>query len=271
VTLPGGVPFIDTHAHLDDPVFDSDRDQVLASSRAVGVGHLINIGFSPERWTSSCRLRNSFAGVEIAIGLHPQLAADFNEELRKQLEFAVEDLRPIAIGETGFDYSRRGPAPEAQERAFLAQLELAASAKLPVIIHQRDAADALMTTLDRWHASSPIVLHSFDGDERLVAWAIERGCYVGIGGLATKPSSAPLRQFLSAVPRDRLLLETDAPYLPPPGAERRNSPANLPAIAEILAPLWELFGPELGRITADNASRLFGLDTCDREAPERET
>jgi TatD DNase family protein len=271
VTLPGGALFVDTHAHLDDPVFDVDRDHVMAVSRDAGVRHVINVGFSPERWDTSHQLKTEFEGVEIAIGLHPQLAAEFDEELMDRLESAVNNLHPVAIGETGFDYSREDPAPESQQRAFLAQLDLAASAGLPVIIHQRDAAEALMTTLDRWLGSSPIVLHSFDGSDRLVAWAIDRGCYVGIGGLAAKPRSEPLRQLLPAVPHDRLLLETDAPYLSPPGAGRRNLPANLPAIASTLGPLWDLSGNDLGLITAANATRLFGLDSDNGETRERET
>jgi TatD DNase family protein len=123
-----------------------------------------------------------------------------------------------------------------------------------------------MAVLDRWHASPLLVLHSFDGTPQLTDWAIERGCYIGVGGLATKPRSGPLRQLLAGVPLDRLLLETDAPYLSPPTAKRRNEPANLPAIAEMLGPLWDLSSAELARITTRNAVDLFQVHIQDAAA-----
>jgi TatD DNase family protein len=121
-----------------------------------------------------------------------------------------------------------------------------------------------MTELDRWPGLAPIVLHSFDGTQRLADWAKERGCFVGIGGLATRRSSEPLRERLMRITTDRLLLETDSPYLAPPGsANRRNAPTNLPRIAAALAPLWNLSGEELCWLTSLNAVGLFGLPAVD--------
>jgi TatD DNase family protein len=147
-----------------------------------------------------------------------------------------------------------------QERAFRGQLDIAAAFGLPIIVHQRDASDALTTELDQWPELAPIVLHSFDGTQRLADWARERGCFVGIGGLAVRRSSEPLRQSLRRITTDRLLLETDSPYLAPPGsASGRNDPRNLPGIATVLAPLWNLSGEELCWQTSVNAVALFGL------------
>ncbi len=158
----------------------------------------------------------------------------------RDLKRAIEVLHPVAIGETGFDFSRAAPSFEAQERAFRGQLEIAAAAGLPTIIHQRDASDALMTELDRWPSLAPIVLHSFDGTQRLADWARERGCFVGIGGLATRRSSGPLREALMRIPVDRLLLETDSPYLAPPGS-REPAQCSQP-ISPGLPPCWPRFG-----------------------------
>jgi TatD DNase family protein len=257
---PGSSPIVDTHTHLDDPAFAVDRDSVLRMSRAAGVRHFVNIGYGPDRWESSRALRDRHADVDFALGLHPQLADQFGTSLFRDLRRAIDVLSPVAIGETGFDFSRAAPGFAEQERAFRGQLEIAGAFGLPTVVHQRDASDALMIELDRWPDLAPIVLHSFDGTQRLADWARERGCFVGIGGLATRRSSEPLRETLMRITTDRLLLETDSPYLAPPGSpSRRNDPTNLPGIAAALAPLWNLSGEELCWLTTLNATGLFGL------------
>jgi TatD DNase family protein len=139
-------------------------------------------------------------------------------------------------------------------------LAIAADARLPVIIHQRNAAEDLIAELDRWPNVALIVLHSFDGTPRLRDWAVERGCFVGIGGLAAKTGSQGLRDLLRTIPMERLLLETDSPYLPPPHAtSRRNAPANLGMIAGELAPVWSIEATDLCRVTSANAAEAFGL------------
>ena len=264
IQAPESPPIVDTHTHLDDPAFDLDRDAVIEASRAAGVRHFVNIGYEPDRWESSRALRERHPDINFAVGLHPQLAGQYDASVARALQRAIEDMTPVAVGETGFDFSRAAPSVEAQERAFRGQLELAASEQLPTIIHQRDASDVLMTELDRWPNLAPIVLHSFDGTQRLADWARERGCFVGIGGLATRRSSALLREVLVRIPVDRLLLETDSPYLAPPGsASRRNAPANLPRIAAVLAPLWNVTQEELCWQTSMNAVGLFGLPAAD--------
>jgi TatD DNase family protein len=160
----------------------------------------------------------------------------------------------------GLDFAPGNPAPDIQQRAFTGQLELASAVGLPVVIHQRAAADELANVIDRAAVTTPIVLHSFDGTPRLTDWAIERRAFVGIGGLATRRSSEHLRHLLATVPTDRLLLETDAPYLVPAGIkDRRNVPANLPFVATRLSSLWDVLPEELCRITTANAIALFGI------------
>ena len=255
---------VDTHTHLDDPAFDADRELVIEASRGAGLRHFVNIAYEPSRWESSRALREKHPDVDIALGLHPQLAAEFDTTLIRELEQAIDDLAPVAVGEIGFDFSRSAPSFEEQERAFRGQLAIAAATGLPTVIHQRDASEALISELENWPNLAPIVLHSFDGTQRLADWAKERGCFVGIGGLAARRSSESLRELLVQIPVDRLLLETDSPYLAPPGAaSRRNSPANLPTIAAILGPLWNLSGEELCRLTSTNAASLFRLSAVD--------
>ena len=256
-------PIIDTHTHLDDEAFRNDQDAVMGASRAVGVRRFINIGYSPETWESSRALQSRHPDVDLALGLHPQQAARFTPEMGRDLSRAIVDYGAIAIGEIGFDFSRSRPNFDDQERAFRGQLEIASREGLPTIIHQREAGRALIAELDRWPALAPIVLHSFDGTSELSDWALERGCYIGIGGLAARRSSNALRALLTEMPVNRLLLETDSPYLAPPGADKRNTPVNLPVIATMLAPLWNLNGEELCRASFANAVELFGLTEAD--------
>jgi TatD DNase family protein len=268
IPASGLPPIIDTHTHLDDPAFDLDRDTVIAMSRAAGVRHFVNIGYEPDRWESSRALRDRHADVDFALGLHPQLAGQYETSLIRDLKRAMEILNPVAIGETGLDFSRAAPGFAEQERAFRGQLEIASTLRLPTIIHQRDASDALISELDRWPDLAPIVLHSFDGTERLADWARERDCFVGIGGLATRRSSESLREVLKRIRTDRLLLETDSPYLTPSGApNRRNDPTNLSRIAAALAPLWNMSGEDLCWLTSVNATDLFNLPAIDLTQP----
>jgi TatD DNase family protein len=176
-------------------------------------------------------------------------------------------LRPVAIGESGFDLARGDSTIEVQRRAFQFQIALATASRLPLVIHQRQASDELISELDRWPGLANIVLHSFDGTPQLTGWAIERGCYIGVGGLAARDSSGALRALLKTTPADRLVLETDSPYLAPPGAPRRNTPAALPLIVDRLASLWGLAKEEMCRVTTENACRLFALG-CGRPRPQ---
>lgn len=247
--------------HLDEPAFDDDRDQVLDRARLVGVRWFVNIGHTPLRWRTSARLRDRHPDVAFSIGVHPLDADAYAHSVHRALRRAVHELNPVALGEMGLDFFRSSPPRAVQETAFRAQLDIAAEFALPIIIHQRNAAAEVMAILEVWESPAPIVLHSFDGTKEMAVWAADRGCLIGIGGLAIKPSSGELRDVLRGIPADRLLLETDSPYLAPPGAaSRRNTPANLPLIAGLLAPLWDLSVEDLCARTTDNAERVFARD-----------
>lgn len=250
---------VDTHAHLDDPAFDGDRDDVLAAAEAVGVHRIFNVGYNPDRWKTTLALANDHPTVSPVLGLHPQQADAFTDALLEELASALLDGGARAVGEIGLDFSRNRPAPSLQRRAFVAQLDLAGRLGLPIVIHQRAAEDEVIDVLRDAPDLPAVVLHSFDGTARLARFALDRGYHVGVGGLSTRHSAAPLREVLRSLPTERLVLETDAPYLLPPGLKsRRNEPANVALIAERVAPLWHLTAQELALATTANVLRVFG-------------
>lgn len=249
--------FIDTHAHLDDPQFP-DLPDVLEQSRARGVERVINIGYGPTRWQTTLELAERVPMIAPVLGFHPLDAAEFTSESFARLRELIDTHRPVAIGEAGIDLFREAPPIEIQQAAFAAQIELAIATGLPLVIHQRAAEDEVYAMLSGSDESLHVILHSFDGTARMVALGIERGWYFGVGGLMTKQSSQPLREVLKTVPLERIVLETDSPYLVPAGVKpRRNSPANIPAIATHLAALTGHDIAEIAEITTRNAFAAF--------------
>lgn len=259
-TAPAPLPLIDSHAHLDDPAFDVDRAAVLAATFAAGITTIVNVGYCPERWETTRALAAAEPRVVAALGLHPAHAAEWSDALGERLR-AAAGQGAVAIGEVGIDLYRDGPSLDRQREAFSAQLDLALSINLPVIVHQRAAEQELLALLAARDRSPPLLFHSFEGSDRLARFAVERGCFVGVGGLAIKPSAGDLRRVLSRVPMERILLETDAPYLPPAeSGARRNTPANLPVIADRAAPIWGTTAEELAARTTATTRAFFSLD-----------
>jgi TatD DNase family protein len=251
------ITFIDTHAHLDDPQFP-DLPEVLERTRAQGVERVINIGYGPERWDSTLALAATYPMISPVLGIHPLDAHEFNPESFARLRSLIEQHRPVAIGEAGIDLFRQAPPIEIQRDAFAAQIALAIETSLPLVIHQRAAEDEVYSMLAGSDESLHVILHSFDGTARMVEPGIERGWYFGVGGLMTKQSSQPLRDVLKTIPLERIVLETDSPYLVPAGVKpRRNSPANIPAIATHLAALTGRSITEIAEITTRNAFAAF--------------
>ncbi|MDQ3694275.1 MAG: TatD family hydrolase [Chloroflexota bacterium] len=251
--------FIDTHAHLDDPAFDHDRDDVFARAAANGVRRVINVGYRPERWKSTIALCQRYPLAAHMLGLHPHHADDWSAKTESDLLSLAQTTSPVAIGEIGLDYFRPGPASEAQAEAFNRQLTLALELGLPAVIHQRAAEEDLISNLIKEVRASQVLLHSFEGTNRLANLVNDRGFYVGVGGLATRTGSEALRQVLRRISLDRVVLETDSPYLSPAGsAVRRNTPATIPLIAERLAPIWDVDQAAFAAATTTNAERLFG-------------
>ncbi len=261
--------FVDTHAHLDDGRFERDLDSVLDAAAAEGVGHVVNIGYRPLRWQTSIALMRRRPDVSFTLGLHPHHADEFSPALLSDLAAHIEAHRPVALGEIGLDYFRDFSDRGAQRHSFAAQLQLAAQHRLPVVIHMRGDVEAdLRAELNRSPSELICVLHSFDGSEEFAAYALERGFFFGVGGLITRPSNTRLHEIVRSLPMDRLLLETDAPYLTPDGVkDRRNSPVNIPVIAAALASIKGELVDEIARATTENAVRLFHLRTGGKPLP----
>lgn len=249
--------FIDTHAHLDDPQFP-DLAEVLEQAAAAGIERVVNIGYGPDRWQSTLDLANANAMVAPVLGIHPLDADQFSQANFDRLRALVLEREPVAIGEAGIDLFRNAPDLPIQQEAFAAQIDLALETDLPLVIHQRAAEDEVFDQLSAANPSLRVVLHSFDGTRKMIDLALEREWFIGIGGLMTKQASQSLRDLLKAVPVERMVLETDSPYLVPAGVKnRRNTPANVPAIATHLASLTGRSFTEIAEVTTANAFVAF--------------
>ena len=252
--------FFDTHTHLDDSQFASDIDAVIAEATALGVEGFVNIGFSPATWPSTLELARRYPQVRYALGLHPGRADEWSEDLLTDLTRLIEETRPVAVGEIGLDYYWTTETRRVQWQSFERQLELAHYQQLPVIIHQRDAATDVASILAGVPPSLMVILHSFDGDPVLMTMARDRGWLIGVGGLMTRRQSLALRSSLPDFPLEQIILETDSPYLVPSGVKtRRNTPAQIPLIAERLAGLIDRPIEEVAALTTRNAERAFKI------------
>jgi TatD DNase family protein len=252
--------FVDTHTHLDDDLFATDLPAVMAEATAAGVRSFVNIGYRPERWRSTLAFAETYPQVRYALGLHPGHADEWSDSLCADLEELVGRTKPVAIGEIGLDYHWTTDNISIQRASFERQIDLAGHLRLPVVIHQRDAAADVAAVLRPAPAELRVVLHSCDGDSELMDLAEERGWMIGVGGLMTRRQSESLRDRLKSFSIDQIVLETDSPYLVPSGVKaRRNTPAMIPLIAERLASLLGREVAEIASITTQNAELAFGL------------
>jgi TatD DNase family protein len=243
---------IDTHAHLD---MCEDGGAAVERARQAGVTRILTVGTGPASWPRALELAERHDGVHAILGLHPHDAAD--DGGLEALAGLLSDDRVVAVGETGLDFYRDYAPRDAQQRAFEAQLDLAAGAAKPVVVHSRAADEETARTLARFDGH--VVLHCFSSP-RLLPAALERGYYVSFAGNATYPNATELRLAATQVPVDRILAETDTPYLAPqPRRGRPNEPAY---VVHTLAALARIRGEEpaeLERQIEENARRVFGL------------
>ena len=248
----------DTHCHLDDSKYDADRQEVMDRARAAGVETIITVGTDIESSGAALRLARAYPYVYAAVGLHPHEAKDFDDRAFERLLALAQDEKTVAIGETGLDYHYMHSSREAQMHAFRMQLEIARRTGLPVVIHTRDAGEEALEILGQSGIGSG-VLHCFSGDARMAAKAIAMGLYISVAGSVTFKKADALRQAVAEIPDDRLLVETDAPWLAPePLRGRRNEPAYIAHTTGVIAALRGVSVDDLARITSLNASRLFG-------------
>jgi TatD DNase family protein len=243
---------IDTHAHLDAL---EDADGAIARAHTAGVARIVSVGTDPDSWRSTLRLAEKHDGVYAALGLHPHEAA--NDGALDELRHALAHPRAVAVGETGLDYYRDHAPRDAQQRAFATQLELARELRKPVIIHTRAADADTVAVLERHDGT--VVLHCFSSPPMLEP-ALEHGWYVSFAGNVTYKNAYDLRAAARAVPRERLLAETDSPYLAPqPKRGKPNEPAY---VVHTVAALAEARGEDADELAAQidaNASACFKI------------
>jgi TatD DNase family protein len=243
---------IDTHAHLD--ALD-DADAAVERARAAGVTRIVSVGTDPESWRRTLAIASRHDGIYAALGLHPHEAGD--EEAVEALRDALADPRAVAVGETGLDYYRDHAPRDTQRRAFAAQLELAAELRKPAIIHTRAADADTVSMLASFDGTA--VMHCFSSAP-LLEPALEHGWYVSFAGNVTYKNAYDLRAAARAVPAERLLAETDSPYLPPqPKRGKPNEPAYVVHTVAVLAEARGEDADELAVQIDANASECFGL------------
>lgn len=258
---------IDTHCHFDFEAFAPDRDALWQEALAHGVTRLINPAVDLESGARALELSARYAGVYVAVGLHPNETAEYAPSLLDRIAEQAAQPKCFAIGEIGLDYYW-DRSPKAQQwRAFEDQLALAARLGLPVIIHNREATDDLLSILSAWQASLPEarrerlgVLHSFSASLESAERALTLGFYLGFSGPITYKKADDLRRVAANTPLDRILIETDAPYLTPhPHRGKRNTPAYVRYVAEELARLHSCSFEAIAQVTTQNAEQLFRL------------
>jgi TatD DNase family protein len=258
---------VDTHCHLNFDAYDADREQIIQRAIQARVTAIINPGTDLDSSRSAVALARQHAEVFAAVGIHPNSSADFSHPQLVTLRQLAATSKVVAIGEIGLDYYWDKSPKQQQIIAFEAQLALALELDLPVIIHNREASDDLMVILESWAKSlsaslhsRPGVLHSFSGSREIAMRALDCGFYLGFTGPITYKKADDLRQVAFETPLERILVETDGPFLTPhPFRGKRNEPAYIPYIVERLADLKAISVEEMGRISTENAHRLFQL------------
>jgi TatD DNase family protein len=253
-------PLADTHCHLCLDEFAGDLDQVLARARQAGVARILVPGVDLATSERAVQLAEAHPELFAAVGVHPHYASSYGPQTRLGLRRLAASARVVAIGEIGLDYYRDRSPRDVQRRAFADQLELAAELGLPTVIHNRDASEDLFEDALPWAAArdNPGVLHAFSSDETTAAAAARAGFFLGVAGPITFPKAQGLRHVTGGLPAERVVLETDAPYLSPhPRRGERNEPARVALIAEALAAIWQRPPDDTRRITWDNAAALF--------------
>lgn len=251
----------DTHAHYDDEAFDSDREQLLAGLPEAGIGRVVNIAASPRSIDECLDLAHRFPHVYCALGIHPEHSAEMTEELLEEIRGKLADEKAVAVGEIGLDYYWPEPDREIQKYWFARQIRLAGETDLPIVVHSREAAADTMRIMKENHAEKTGgVVHCFSYSVEMAREFVKMGFYIGIGGVLTFKNARKLVEVAREIPLERLILETDCPYLAPvPFRGKRNSSLYLPYVVKKLAEIKEILEEEVIRVTEQNAATMYRL------------
>lgn len=251
--------FFDSHAHLDDDRFSPDREKVINSLKKNGVDFYINVGADMLSSEKSIKLAEEYDFIYASVGVHPHDAASLTEEDMARLKKMLTHKKVVALGEIGLDYFYDNSPRDIQKKWFIRQLQIAKETDMPVIIHCRDAVGECMDII-RKSEHKKGVMHCFSGSAETAEELASMGWYVSFSGSVTFKNVEKLRRAASAVPLDRLMIETDSPYLSPePVRGTRNTPQNVRYVAEKIAEIKQISVEEVAKITFENAKKFFNI------------
>ena len=251
----------ETHAHYDDKAFDEDRGNLLSELYQNGITTIINVSSDLASIKRTLSLTEKYPYIYGAVGVHPSDSGELTEETFLELTKACQHEKVVAVGEIGLDYYWQEPEKKIQKKWFERQLLLAQEVSLPVIIHSREAAKDTLDMMRALHAEkSGGVIHCFSYSKEMAAEFLKLDYYFGIGGVVTFQNAKKLREAVAYIPIDKLLLETDSPYLAPvPNRGKRNNSGNIPYIAQEIAQIKGVSYEEIIAATRQNSERLFGV------------
>ena len=251
----------DTHAHYDDEAFDADREELLAGLPAAGIGQVVNIASSVKSIDDSLALAHRFPHVYCALGIHPEHCADMTDALLEEIREKLSDDKALAVGEIGLDYYWPQPDRELQRYWFAKQLRLANEVDLPVVVHSREAAaDTMRIMKENLADKVGGVVHCYSYSADLAKEFVKMGFYIGIGGVVTFKNAKKIVEVAREIPLERILLETDCPYLAPvPYRGTRNSSMYLPYVVARIAEIKGVAEEEVISVTESNARNMYRL------------
>ncbi len=250
----------DTHTHYDAEQFDKDRVELLSSMREHNVGFILNVGATLDGCKSSVEFARKYPFMYAAVGVHPDEVGALNDETFAWMEELLSDEKAVAVGEIGLDYYWDNEPREVQKEWFIRQLALARKHDLPVCIHSRDAAEDTLNVMREYAKGLRGVIHCFSYSPEIAKEYVKNGFYIGVGGVVTFKNGKKMKEVVKATPIERILLETDCPYLAPePYRGKRNSSIYLDRVAQEIGQLKGMTANEVIEVTEQNAKTLFGI------------
>lgn len=250
----------DTHAHYDDPQFDTDREELLASMPEYGIGTIVNASATVDSWQRVLKLTEKYPFIYGMIGVHPDEVGMLDEERFSEMEELLKRDKIVAVGEIGLDYYWDQESHDVQKHWFIRQLELARKTGLPVNIHSRDAAADTMDIMKQYGQGMKAIIHCYSYSKEMAEEYVRMGYLIGVGGVVTFKNARRLKEVVQAIPMSHIVLETDCPYLAPePNRGKRNSSVNLHDVTAAIAELKAASKEEVIRVTEENARRFYGL------------
>lgn len=255
------IPIFDTHAHYDDEAFDEDREQLLQAMPGAGIAKIVDVGASLSSCVKAMEFADRYPYVYCAIGVHPSETGELQEKDIAWLEAQCRHNKCVAVGEIGLDYHWNEPTPDTQKKWFVYQMDIARRLDKPMIIHSRDAAKDTVDIMTAEHAEEiGGVVHCYSYTKETAKIFLDMGFYFGIGGVLTFKNAKKLKEAVEYIPMERIVLETDCPYLAPePNRGQRNTSLNIPYVISAMADIKGISEEEVRRNTWKNAHTLYRL------------